>query len=173
MNARRLCTLVLGGVIWGCGDDPVSPLPSSIVTDAASYVAAPGIVHGIDGYVFTVIARFTNRSKHTVYLGKCYQDFLYPVYGVGVAGRDTSAAYDPGWDCVGGLYFAVGPGMTRVDTLRVASPNAFDQFGLIGVLEGRFFLSYEIYGCADETAECRQPLHAVAHSNVFRVRLDQ
>ena len=155
-----------------CGGDPTAPLPASLITDATQYVAVPGASLGATRqFSFTIIARFTNRSAYTVHLARCFPDTPFPIHGIVNAGGDTTVAYDPGWSCVGGSYFHVAPGETRLDTLPIQAPWGFDgRTNLpIGVFEGRFALAYSIYGCADETPECKSPLYATTRSAVFTV----
>jgi len=159
--------------VAACGHDPVSPLPTILSTDATAYVATPGAPIGAGReYSLTVIARFTNTSPYTVMLARCYEDAPYPIYGVQHLGGSEVAAYDPGWDCVGGYYFRVAPGATRSDTLSVRAPWGIDGYTGVpmGVFEGRFRLTYEIYGCRDQTPGCTQPVYATSYSNVFTIR---
>ena len=174
MTTRRLTVgfslLTLIGV--ACSGEPTAPLPASLNTDAAHYVAAPGPSLGtIRQYSFTIIARFTNRSAYTVHLGRCFSDTPFPIHGILNAGGDTTVAYDPGWSCVGGNFFHVAPGETRVDTLPIQAPWGVDgrTHLPIGVFEGRFALTYSIYGCTDEALECESPLYGTTRSAVFTV----
>ena len=155
-----------------CRDNPLAPLPATLVTDATRYTALPGNQLGmIREYSFTIVARFTNSSRYTVHLSRCYSNTPYPIYGIDVVGQDTTAAYSPGWACVGGNYFHVAPGQTRVDTLPVRAPWGMDgRTGeAFGVFEGQFVVVYEMYGCVDETPECKTPIIGSARSGVFTV----
>ena len=156
----------------GCRENPIGPLPTTLVTDAATYSAAVGDPIGAARHhSFTVIARFTNTSRHTVHLSRCFHDTPYPIYYIDTVNRIPEAAYSPSWGCVGGNYFDVAPGASRVDTLPITAPWAFDgRTGEpFGVFEGDFVLIYPMYACLDGTPECREPLHELARSGVFTV----
>lgn len=166
--ARKLAPLAS----LACSGEPTAPLPASLTTDAVHYVASPGGQLGATReYSFTLIARFTNTSRYTVHLSRCFHDTPYPVYAILTADGDTTAAYDPGWGCVGGLHFHVAPGETRVDTLPVRAPWGIDATTdtALGVFEGRFVLIYQMYGCLDETPQCTTPVYGNARSAVFTV----
>ena len=158
--------------VLACRDNPLAPLPSTLSTDAVRYVAVPGNPIGATReYSFTIVARFTNSGRYTVFLSRCFSDTPYPIFGIDVVGSDTASAYSPGWACVGGNYFRVAPGESRSDTLPIRAPWGIDgRTGIpFGVFEGRFVLAYEMYGCADETPECKVPIRGVARSSVFAV----
>lgn len=159
-------------VMLSCGEAPLEPLPSPLVTNANHYVAIPGApIASSRDHRFTIIATFTNTSRHVVNLARCFPDTPYPIYDIVSADRDTSVAYSPGWACPGPSYFRVEPGLTRVDTLFVRGPNAFNGLTgeVFGVLEGRFVLSYDWYACTDETPQCTSPIHGKARSGTFTV----
>ena len=152
--------------------DSLGPVPVLLVTDAASYVAALGPQIGTTRiHSFTVIARFTNRSRYTVHLSRCFSHTPYPIHGVDTVDRVSEAAYNPAWACVGANYFDVLPGESRVDTLQLRAPMAFNGITgePMGVFEGDFVLVYPMYACLDETPECTEPVTEPARSGVFRV----
>jgi len=168
----RIARKLLPVVGLACSGEPTAPLPASLTTDAVHYVAVRGGQFGpTREYSFTLVARFTNTSRYTVHLSRCFQDTPYPIYGILTADGDTTAAYDPSWGCVGGLHFLVAPGESRVDTLPVRAPWGVDATAntAMGVFEGRFVLIYEMYGCADETPQCTTPVYGNARSGVFTV----
>jgi hypothetical protein len=151
--------------------DPLAPLEISLTTDASSYVAELGAPLGTTReHSFTVIATFTNRSTQTVFLSRCFQSTPYPIYGIVTSARDTMSAYDPGWGCVGGHFFHVAAGETRIDTLPVRAPWGIN--GLtgepLGVFEGEFALVYHVYACI-ETTSCTGIPNANVQSRIFRV----
>lgn len=154
-------------------DNPTAPIPNNLTTDAVRYVAVAGAPVGTGReYSFTLIARFTNASRYTVHLSRCFHDTPYPIHGIRSAGdADEEVAYNPGWGCVGGRYFHVAPGETRVDTLPIRAPWGIDgRTGIPrGAFDGRFALLYEMYSCVDESTTCSEPIHGMARSNVFTV----
>jgi hypothetical protein len=118
-----------------------------------------------------LIARFTNTSRYILHLSRCFHDTPYPIYGVSSADGNIEVAYSPGWACVGGNYFDVAPGESRVDTLALRAPWGINGITgePMGVFEGRFVLVYEMYGCEDDAPQCTDPVHGTARSNVFTV----
>lgn len=159
-------------IVLGCGEAPLEPLPSPLVTNAAHYVAIPGArIGSSQEHSFTIIATFTNTSRFVVNLARCFPDTPYPIYDIVSADRDTSVAYSPGWACPGPSYFRVQPGLTRVDTLLVRGPNAFNGLTgeVFGLFEGRFVLSYNWHACTGETSQCASPIHGNARSGAFTV----
>ena len=74
--ARKLLPLVS----LACSGEPTAPLPASLTTDAVHYVASAGSWLGATRqYSFTLVARFTNTSRYTVHLSRCFQDAPYPI----------------------------------------------------------------------------------------------
>jgi hypothetical protein len=123
-------------------------------------------------YALTVVARFTNTTDQPLYLSRCYPATSYPIYGVVSINADQEAGYNPVWACVGHDHpIVVGSGETRVDSLRIAGPNAWDGSTKepFGTLTGRFRLSYPIATCPDVYG-CRA-LSSSVESNDFEVRL--
>ena len=152
--------------------DSVSPSAVSLTTDKATYVAELGSpLAATREHSFRLIARFTNQSDQTVSLSRCFHDTPYPIYGIATFDSDTVAAYDPGWGCVGGHFFHVAAGATRVDTLPVRAPWGISGSTgqALGVFEGRFVLVYQLYYCAESTSPCGVPPYATVQSAVFRV----
>jgi len=148
-------------------DDP------QIVTDQASYTARVIEENGTwTQYGFTLVARFTNKTKDDLYLGRCFPDTPIPIYGVKSVDdpEGWGAGYSFAWACVGENGFLIEPGESRVDTLQMHGPNAWSgKTGEpYGVLEGRFRLVYSVRYCLD----CRdRPPEELRVSNVFRVTL--
>jgi hypothetical protein len=123
-------------------------------------------------YRFAVVARYTNRTSAPVYLDRCGPDGRTPRYGVGLAGgRPGRSAYHPQWGCRGGgAQLEVGPGASRVDTLRLAGPNSFSSAGLgLGEVAGPMRLWYPVHACRDELG-CLLP-DSLGRSNTFEVRV--
>ncbi|MGI8548940.1 MAG: hypothetical protein ACR2M1_16725 [Gemmatimonadaceae bacterium] len=180
-EVRVICgatIILLGTAAVACSSATAPPLSNgSLVTDASSYVArptGPASPNYPQSYTFAVISRFTNMSADTIYLGRCFPRSTYPLFGVALA--DTSMAkrsgYDPAWGCVGhDQQFAIAPRDTRVDTLQITGPTAVDgvTHQALGMLEGRFHLTYEVQGCRGDDA-CRID-GPVSRSNEFTVRL--
>ena len=151
-----------------------SPMPSSgfLKTDQDVYTAdCKG-----EGYTkkckFTLVMTYTNSADSTIYFNHCYPDDTYLIYSIRGLTKEESA-YSGAWACVGHeRSVKVLAGGTRVDTLEISEPNAWDgKTGRpFGVLEGRLQVSYTAYTCADESEACALPSE-VATSNVFEVRL--
>jgi hypothetical protein len=123
-------------------------------------------------YALTMVARFTNGMDRPVYLGRCLADTDSPIYGVLSAEPALEAGYDPVWACVGHDHpIVVGAGETRVDTLRIAGPNAWDGHTKepLGTLAGRFQLSYRVGACP-EVYRCGVS-QSLVESSEFEVRL--
>jgi hypothetical protein len=123
-------------------------------------------------YALTVVARFTNATDQTLYLSRCYPSTGHPIYGVMATNPDLEAAYNPVWSCVGHDHpIVVGRGETRVDSLRIVGPNAWDEYTSqpFGTLTGAFRLSYPVAACPDGYG-CRAMPSSV-ESNEFEVRL--
>jgi len=119
-----------------------------------------------------VVARFTNETDQPLYLSRCYPDTSYPIYGVVATNADLEAGYNPVWACVGHDHpIVVGRGETRVDSLRITGPNAWDGYTSepFGTLTGAFRLSYNIAACPDAYGCGAMPLSV--QSNEFEVRL--
>jgi hypothetical protein len=166
-SVRLLLGLVLlpgcDGIL-GPGDDP----EPAIRTDRESYAAVP-VFPDYSQYAFTVITTFTNPTGDTLYLDRCYPDTPYPIYGVGRE-DDQEVGWNAAWACVGTVPFAMAPGETRVDTLRITGPNAFTRSGEpMGVLWGTFRLGFAVKSCS-EAGPCPDPVPGyLRQSNAFRV----
>lgn len=180
---RYMCLAVfLPLVVGACSAAPVDPADEArlkaagyraLSTDRASYTAT---YEDGDGsyrrYGFTVVARYTNRTKAPIYLARCYPDSPHPIYGVNLVEDDDSwrAWYNGAWACVGHESQIVVPsGGTRVDTLRLSGPTAWDGVTgqPLGVSSGRMQLAYEVQSCRGD-GECRLP-RAAGLSNEFEV----
>jgi hypothetical protein len=142
-------------------------------TDGAAYSAR---LIGGEGsyrtYAFTLVAQFTNRMPESVYLERCYPDTPYPVYGIGSGAGGPAAAYDPAWACVAhGVPIVVPAGDTRIDSLSISGPNAWDgRTGEpLGDLVGSFRLSYRV-GTCPAISSCELP-GRFRESNQFEIRL--
>jgi hypothetical protein len=121
--------------------------------DRTEYVAAPIRDEPPIRYEFQVIARIENQSDHTLYLARCFPDSPLPTFGVRlVAPRNPEgSAYDPVWACVGhDSPIVIPPGATRIDTIRISGPNAFQSGSLIGFgqLDGVFEFTYGASTCS-------------------------
>jgi len=163
--------VVLSALGTACGDHPTSPARAALTTDATQYVAAAGHPLGTGRvYSFTLISRFTNTGTDTVHLSRCFPDTPYPIHGISSADGNLEVAYDPGWGCPAGSYFAVAPGTTRVDTLPIQGPWSVDgRTGVpLGVFEGRFVLLFDTFRCLNQSSSC-SPTRAAVRSNTFTV----
>jgi hypothetical protein len=156
----------------------------TFTTDSVSYTARPtGRAGRSIQYAFTVIAQLENRGDVPVYIPRCYPNSPQPLYSVepedtaGAAQQrmQNRPAYDQIWACVGHDYpFEVWPGTTRVDTLRLVGPTAWDgRTGEgIGRVEGRFRLGYHGGVCRRRSDLCRRP-DSTWYSNAFSVRVER
>jgi hypothetical protein len=172
MRTPLMMAAALTGLGCGSFTGPLSRVPDgAFTTDAASYVARP-VSPGTARYEFDVATRFENRTRVTLYLGRCYPDSPQPMFGVELvepAGRESG--YSMFWACVGhDRQFVVRPGEVRIDTLHIAGPNMFDGATQqpIGVTEGVFRLSFDVRTAPDYPVTAA-PLD-VAVSNEFVVR---
>jgi hypothetical protein len=123
-------------------------------------------------YAFTVVARLTNGTDQALYLSRCYPDTSYPIYAVAATNAGVEAGYNPVWACVGHDHpIVLGRGETRVDSLRIAGPNAWDGYTNqpFGALTGAFRLGYSIAACPDAYGCGAMPVSV--QSNDFEVRL--
>ena len=169
--------LILGAACSPAASAPVGdPASAGLHTDQATYVATRISGEGAyTQYGFRVEARFNNTTGDTLYLARCYPESPTPIYGVELADAPAAsyrdgAAYDGAWACVGHeRQIAVAPGGSRVDTLLVRGPNAWDGITHtpFGTLTGRMRLSYGVQRCRGDGA-CLLPREA-GRSNPFDV----
>ena len=186
--ARRIVPLALGMAIACSASALVGPEGlqvaimdgdgRALTTDSAAYRArrVQQLWPGVFVYGFTVIARYTNPTDAPVYLWTCGPDSRPPLYSVVAEGQRTSTgvAYNAAWACVGhDRPIRVEPGQTRVDTIAVRGPNAFDGIThrpIDPILEGRFQLMYAVQSCRTE-GDCPLRDEALTRSNAFAVRI--
>jgi hypothetical protein len=125
---------------------------ASLQVDRREYEAACIEGKGDDcTYGFTIIASYVNQTAETLFIARCLPSDRGPEYGLKVV-DDTMkyAAYDPVWGCVGHDYpVVVAPRATRVDTLRLRGPNAWDgkTNQPWGIFDGEFRLIYRVARC--------------------------
>ena len=155
-------------------NDQTAPPPGVFTTDAVSYLAMPMSPSTLERYSLRVITHYTNPTSATIYLETCFPGNTSPVYGVQLTSpADTlGAAYDPVWACVGhDKQIAVAPGATRVDSLTLMGPNAFDGVTHkgFGVLNGRFRLVFGPQSCTGD-GQCPRTADALRYSNEFAVQ---
>lgn len=120
-------------------------------------------------FAFSVVARFANGSRDTVYLARCFPSSPGPIFGVAMERTTRASAFDGAWACVGhDQQHAIAPNTVRTDTLRLFGPGARSGVSgeILGELSGRMFLSYEVQRCRGDGA-CRLP--KAAQSSVFVV----
>jgi hypothetical protein len=150
----------------------------SFTTDSLTYHAreVEELWPGVKVYGFRVVTRYTNPTSAPIYLWTCYPDSPRPMYSVVGAGQATSngIAYNGAWACVGhDRPIRVDPGATRVDTIQVRGPNAFEggtNRPIDDVLEGRFRIMFAAQSCRTE-GDCRIGADALTRSNEFTVSL--
>lgn len=150
------------------------PPPGVFTTNSTSYRGR--LVDSVyKVYKFTVVTRYTNPTSSTIYLERCYPASPIPIYGVLlVSPADSVSAYSPAWACVGHEHqIGVPPGATRVDTLELTGPNAFDNhtFVGLGVLEGRMRLGFSPMSCSDINDRCPINVDSLRYSNEFTVQI--
>ena len=172
--------VLLGTLLGGCSSPPDAfrDTSSPVLTDKTLYIARPEFADCTGPgcpHAFTVEASYTNRTDRPLYLARCYPDSEAPIYGVRLValGGEDESAYNLVWACVGhDEAIEVLPGETRVDTLRLEGPNAFDgETGEpYGALEGEFQLNYQVQICPEEDLTCIL-IYAAGRSNIFEVRL--
>lgn len=152
----------------------------TLSTDALSYVATPIVGEGAlvhKRYHFTLISRFENRSRESVFLATCNPDSKEPLFTV--VGVDSATAFDSAtepayatvWGCVGhDRQIEVGPGLVRIDTLEIQGPNSFN--GHTGEPHGKTEGTFRLYFEARRGRGERAPWipYADRVSNPFRVR---
>ncbi len=170
-----LTATLLGFGLTLKGWSALAQVPSPLQVDDTEYLATCTEGRGdACRYGFTAVARYENRTADTVYVSRCQPRDRTPEYGVEVIDDTTKdAAYDPVWACVGHDFpIVIAPRATRVDTLRIDGPNAFDgrMNAPMGTLEGQFRLIYKVGRCWLGRATCRTPLE-LRRSQPFRVHV--
>jgi hypothetical protein len=171
--------IVLAAAGVGCSDPNgvVGPVRDNaqFQTDTTIYFARYVRGEGTDRqFGFTLLSRFMNATQDTLYLARCFPDSAYPVYGIEMANPPDrwGAAYNAAWACVGHESpIIVLPGATRVDTLQITGPNAWDgpTKQPFGALEGQFRLHFRFQYCRREVG-CNAPAE-LGRSNWFQVVL--
>jgi hypothetical protein len=156
-------------------------MAARMTTDSTEYLAHPvERVWNRQRYGAMVAMTFANDESRPRYLARCRSDDRTPIYGVermtvddaGSLDRESAAAYDPRWACVGDVApIEVGPNATRVDTIRLTGPQLFHGATNepVGLLEGRFRVTYRVRGF-ERTRDCARS-DVVVRSNGFVVRL--
>ena len=144
--------------------DTDTPLRTDRLVYASRYEGGDGTYAQ---YGFDLVARFTNPTADTVFLAREYPDSPHPIYAVGGTAYDRVVA--------GGDHdrsIVVAPGATRIDTLHVLEPNAWD--GRTGEffdrLDGIARLSYDAQSCRS-IGTCPLP-DSLATSHPFLIRLE-
>lgn len=173
----------LGGIaLIGCGNDAGPPesgeldVQPVLVTDRVQYAAVPTGPEGpYRQFSFTLEARFTNESRHPLYLARCTTTDSSPIFGV-IPGspEGPETAYSPNWGCAGhDKPLVVPPGATRLDRILIQGPTAWASGGIhpLGVLTGQFRLVYGASACRQEGPCPVGPVRAT--SNEFDVSLSE
>ncbi len=162
------CLLALAA----CRGDPVSPLPTSLTTDARAYVAsAAEVLDPGAPYSLRVIVRFTNASRYAVARTQCLVITPYPPQAGVSRGGLPATPYLSQWRCSSTLNPDVAPGETRVDTLflRLSGGINAPQAAGMGVIDGRFQVVFNLLGCRDGSSPCDDPIVGTASSNLFSI----
>lgn len=171
-TCRGIGLILVAWIGWGCAEvlDPGwSDGSVAIQTDRSSYQATYIGGEGVyRQFGFVLVARYTNRTKRTVYLGRCSPDSEQPLYGV--RGVDFESAYNAVWACVGhDRHFRVEPGESRTDTLHIKGPTGWSAEVPYGKLEGVFELAYFVGWCPGECQE--ETPEEAGMSNRFEVEV--
>jgi len=170
---RFITTPVLSGFTLS-GPASLAQIPSPLHLDQPEYTATCIEKLGNTcSYVFTLVARYENRTADTLYVSRCYPRDPTPMYGVETIDDTADAAYDPVWACVGhDSPIVIAPSAARVDTLRIEGPHSFDgkTNAPMGRFEGGFRLLYQVSSCWRGRTKC-QLLPEWQRSGTFRVHL--
>lgn len=138
-------------------------LESEICTDKETYVSQKAEIG--NARVFTIVARFENKSQFPVHLRRCRPDSPTPIYSFRLLDSDDSwgSAYNHAWACTGhSRHILVPAGASRIDSIRVRGPNVFQNNQVLGLLSGNHQIVYEVTPCCG--AEER-----LVYSNMFVV----
>lgn len=155
---RSPAVLALFAAIAACDNNLAAPSPQpTLLTDSASYTAIP---IGASQVIVKVVTRFTNPTAKSDTLARCFPTSPHPIFSVSLVSpaNTEGAAYNPAWACVGhDNDIVVGAGETRVDTLTLHGPNAYDNSTerYLGSLEGTFRINYG--GAASNTFTVKLP----------------
>jgi len=172
IRSRLAATLLVFPLVFR-GSSVFGQEPSPLHVDQTDYQAICIEGKGEDcTYGFTLIARLENQTADTIYVSRCRPRDRTPEYSIEAIKDSTEdAAYSKFWACVGHNFpIVIAPRATRVDTLRIDGPNAFDgrTNAPIGKLEGKFKLVYSVRRCRVVQPTCQSVLQ---RSEAFRVHL--
>lgn len=147
-----------------------------IQTDQTVYTSTPESAAAPDRrrYTFSMKARYRNPSDFTLYVQTCREASSAPIFSVVTVSSDTTqSGYNPFWACPAASPIPLAPGDTRIDTLEVFGPVAWDgeTNEPLGVLEGDFRLVYDVSPTRDgdgKTLPDRQ-----RRSNPFTIEIEE
>lgn len=157
--------LAFAGAAAACRDHTLVRGPLQLTTDSASYVAVESINSlGLQRFDLSMVVRLENRGSTDVILQQCTTGEPTPAFGVAMAAiaNDWASAYMADPSCVAAPPLMLRAGETRIDTLWLVGPRAYDGETLapLGFLEGTMRIVYFADGV---------PLA----SNAFEVRVGQ
>ncbi|MGH7619247.1 MAG: hypothetical protein ACREPM_18680 [Gemmatimonadaceae bacterium] len=183
MLRRGAEAFLLGLVACSSAAEPVvsapdvdqPPPPGIFTTNSTSYTAAVDSNLSLTRYNFTIVTRFTNPTSSPIYFVRCNSSSRTPIFGVSLVGQTDAwgSAFNPVWACVGGGgQFIVAPGATRVDTLHLSGPNAWDTptGAPLGIAEGPMRLSFDPQTCPADP-HCVMNTDSLRLSNEFTVHI--
>ena len=141
----------------------------ALTTDSRHYTVS--VIHpspSVTWYTVSVVTRYRNFTRDTVFLERCDPTSRTPTHGVSYLGSPTApAGYGAGWACKGHeSHLAVAPGDVRVDTLLLVGPNSYDQ---MVALEGSFRLYFVPMTCRSGNCEIEED--RLRASNTFHLTL--
>lgn len=152
-----------------------APPPGILTTDRTSYTAvSASVVYGYSLYAIPVVTKYTNETRDTVFLARCFPTSPSPTYDLlQIAPPDPEgSAYSPVWACVGhDQQIAVAPGAARVDMLTLRGPNVFDGITHrpFGATSGTVEVRFQPQSCRGDGA-CPLP-DSLGTSNTFIIGL--
>lgn len=158
--------LPLAALTLACSSMTEPTVDARLTVDASSYIAVSSPTLQLPAiYQFTIVARFRNDGNTEAHLDRCYPDSPHPLFTVVLRSSDTrkSSGYDAPWACVGhNNPIVVAPNETRVDTLVIFGPTAWDGSTQkpLGEMEGTFQLMYFGDACKASNG-CRSKPFAV------------
>lgn len=142
---RTLLILLATAAAWACvNSTPTSPSDLLLTTDSSSYTATP---IGYSQVTLRIVTQYRNPAAAAIALDRCFPTSPSPIFDVELVTPKSNdgSGYNPAWACVGhDRPIVIGAGETRIDTLVLRGPNAYDPrlARYLGTLEGTFRIGY-------------------------------
>jgi len=169
-----LLAAAVGATVLACHEAPTEPVAVALQLDRDTYYAVATEATAPYGvrYRIRLIVQYQNRTGAPIYFGRCGASDSLPIYSIPTADGHEESGWTAAWACPYAPALEFPAGAVRSDTLLVEGPSAYDgtTHEPIGVLAGRFRLSYMTRTCADDACGCGQAGPRVA-SGSFEVRL--